>query len=72
MILCNEDCLPCCDFCIHVIYETEEIDGGIVTFGPIGCKLHLDEEHQDCAAGCAYCEDFHCFMANEENNMEGQ
>ena len=72
MVLCNEDCLPCCDFCTHVIHETEEIDGKVVTFGPIGCKLHLDKEHQDCAEGCAYCEDFHCFMAEEGKNMEEQ
>ena len=41
MILCNEDCIPCCDFCIHKINGNLEVDG---TDGPIGCKLHEDKK----------------------------
>lgn len=61
MILCNKDCIPCCDFCIHVIQHVEEINGKMVGLGPIGCKLHEDEEHQNIAKSCYYCEDYHCF-----------
>ena len=61
MILCNEDCIPCCDFCIHKINGNLEVDG---TDGPIGCKLHEDKEHQEIAEWCGYCDDFHCFRAN--------
>ena len=69
MILCIKHCIPCCDFCIHVIYETwkekplnssktKDIIGG-----PIGCKLHKDQEHQQIAINCSYCNDFQCFEA---------
>ena len=61
MILCDKDCIPCCDFCIHVIQHVEEIDSKMVGLGPIGCKLHEDEEHQNIAKSCYYCEDYHCF-----------
>lgn len=61
MTLCNKNCIPCCDFCAHVIYDTEEIDGKVITFGPMGCKLHADKEHQEIAEDNGYCEDFHCF-----------
>ena len=63
MILCDKDCIPCCDFCIHVIHKMGEINGKIVSLGSIGCKLHEDKEHQDYAVGCYYCDDFHCFNA---------
>ena len=66
MILCNDDCIPCCDFCIHVIQHMEEINGKMVGLGPIGCKLHNDEEHQDLAVWCSYCDDFHCFRAENQ------
>lgn len=59
MILCSDDCIPCCDFCIYAVHGTLEIDG---TTGPIGCDLHLNVEHQEIADGCGYCEDFHCFF----------
>ena len=61
MILCNEDYIPCCNFCIHKINGNLEVDG---TDGPIGCKLHEDKEHQEIAEWCGYCDDFHCFRAN--------
>lgn len=63
MTLCNKDCIPCCDFCVHVIHDTEEIDGKVVTFGPIDCNLHQDKMHQEIAESDGYCEDFHCFRA---------
>ena len=63
MILCNKDCIPCCDFCIYVIHEMLEVDGQMVKCEPIGCKLHTDEKHQNIAVNCCYCEDYHCFRA---------
>lgn len=54
MILCGNDCEPCCDFCTN---------GKRVTAGPEGCKLHKDKEHQDIAATCGYCDDFCCFRS---------
>jgi hypothetical protein len=66
MIKCNDDCIPCCDFCIHAIHEEFEHNGDTILGGPIGCSLHEDTEHQDIAEACGYCEDFHCFLANQE------
>lgn len=64
MVLCNNDCIPCCDFCIHAIYDSwVNQNGKTITGGPIGCKLHNDKEHQEIAEWCYYCEDFHCFRA---------
>lgn len=65
MVLCNENCIPCCDFCIHAIHKIGEVNGEIVKFAPIGCRLHTDEEHQDIADSCGYCEDFYCFMVED-------
>ena len=63
MVLCGKDCIPCCDFCIHVIHESGEVNGKMVSLGPIGCGLHTDNEHQNIAASCYYCDDFHCCNA---------
>ena len=27
MILCNKDCIPCCDFCLYSVHEKIIIDG---------------------------------------------
>lgn len=59
---CGDECIPCCDFCIHVMHGDLNIDG---TDGPIACMLHPDEHHQELAEWCAYCDDFHCFRAEE-------
>lgn len=61
MKLCNPDCLPCCDFCKHAEHEVWTDVFGKHIGGPIGCKLHDDEEHQELAKDCAYCDDFICF-----------
>ena len=61
MILCNHGCIPCCDFCIYAIHEYFTIDGKMHKGGPIGCSLHKDEEHQEIADSCGFCNDFHCF-----------
>lgn len=63
MILCNDCCEPCCDFCLHAIHEEFTIDGELVIGGPIACNIHNDEEHNDIAESCGYCDDFHCFKA---------
>lgn len=64
VILCNEDCVPCCDFCIYAIHEEWNDERGEHHIGgPIGCRLHTDQEHQDIAEGCGYCDDYHCFRA---------
>lgn len=65
MILCNDGCTPCCDFCIYAIREhfKDHMIGG-----PIGCALHKDKEHQEIAYSCGYCDDFHCFRARMVSN----
>lgn len=67
MKTCSDECAkyPCCDFCIHAIQGTMEVDGKTITTGPEGCKLHTDKKHQDIAIGCGYCDDFHCFNVKE-------
>lgn len=74
MIACSEECLrlACCDFCVFAMHEyffekdkngkLNRIDGG-----PIGCRIHLDNEHQEIAENFGYCQDFHCINATEEN-----
>ena len=66
MIKCNERCVPCCDFCIHAIHDVWIEDGHEIVGDPIGCKFHLDEEHQRIAKAWGECEDFHCFRAEEK------
>ena len=61
MILCNKDCMPCGDFCIYAIHEEFEENGKLIKGGPVGCKKHQDEEHQEIAESCGYCPDYHCF-----------
>ena len=63
MVKCSDDCIPCCDFCIHAVHEDFEDNGKIIRGGPIGCKKHPDKEHANIALGCGYCNDFHCFNA---------
>lgn len=65
MKLCSESCKPCCDFCIHCIYEKHLIDGKEVNGEPIGCSKHADVKHQMMAEACGHCEDFHCFNVKE-------
>ena len=69
MQTCSPECAkhPCCDFCSHAIQGAMEVDGQMVTAGPIGCKLHKDEEHQKIARSLGYCEDFQCFNLKEED-----
>ena len=67
MIKCCDDCIPCCDFCIHAIHETfiNKNNEEIVS-GPIKCNLHTDQKYQDIAESDGCCEDFHCFLTNNE------
>lgn len=66
MDLCCEECYPCCDFCGRARHGDLDRDG---TTGPIGCKKHPDEEHQEIAMNCGFCDDFKCFMI-KENTIE--
>ena len=36
MVLCNKDCVPCCDFCLYSIHEKNLIDGKVVNGAPVG------------------------------------
>lgn len=67
MKLCDKDCIPCCDFCIHASHFKYDCCGRIINGGPDGCTLHLDKEHQDIAIGCGYCDDFHCFNCGDKD-----
>jgi hypothetical protein len=70
MILCNKDCIPCCDFCIYAIHD-KFIENGIeITGGPIGCNKHNDKEHQEIAESCGSCPDFHCFNVTSQENVD--
>ena len=70
MVLCNKDCIPCCDFCIYAIHDEWEENGKKITGGPIGCNEHPDQEHQTIAEGCGSCPDFHCFRVGKDENNE--
>lgn len=74
MTLCDKDCIPCCDFCIHVIHEEwdDQETGSHIRGGPVGCKLHTDQEHQNIAEGCGYCNDYYCRNAWKEANKNGR
>lgn len=65
MILCNNECIPCCDFCIYAIHDKWEQNGKEILGGPIGCQKHQDIGHQQIAENCSYCEDFYCFLAEK-------
>lgn len=62
MKLCSNNCIPCCDFCKHVVHGSLDIYG---TTGPIGCTLHLDAEHQEISEWCGYYDDFYCACVEE-------
>lgn len=64
MILCENGCIPCCDYCIYSIRDTWVDEEGVLRDqGPMGCTKHLDAEHQEIADACGHCEDFHCSLA---------
>lgn len=65
MILCSHDCIPCCDFCVHVIHDEWDDEHGHHVGGPESCSLHADPEHQEIAEYDGCCEDFHCFLADK-------
>lgn len=69
MVLCSNNCDPCCDFCIYAEHEKIVYRGEECTGGPIGCNLHKDQEHQNIAFGCGFCDDFHCFLADMEETI---
>lgn len=37
MVLCNKDCIPCCDFCLYSMHEKIFIDGKVANSAPVGC-----------------------------------
>lgn len=60
MVLCNDECIPCCDYCTHVVHAITFYNGIKITAAPVSCSLHKDNEHKRIASGCGYCDDFHC------------
>lgn len=70
MKLCSNDCYPICDFCCHAIHEEWDDYDGHHIGGPVGCCLHLDQEHQEIAENCGYCNDFYCYLQVRED-MKG-
>lgn len=62
MELCCDECMPCCDYCWGARHGDLERDG---TTSPIGFKWHPDDEHQNIAQNCGYCDDFKCFRIKE-------
>ena len=68
MVLCHPtNCIPCCDFCIFSIRDIQEVFNGLtIDCGPMGCKLHPEQNYQEMAQCCEFCEDFHCFNVKEE------
>lgn len=57
---CSKECIPCCDYCKHVVHEVIEFENSKIVGGPIFCKLHLDEKHRKLARACSSCDDFWC------------
>lgn len=70
MILCDKDCIPCCDFCIYALHDKFTENGIEITGGPIGCNKHNDKEHQEIAESCGSCPDFHCFRVINQENVD--
>lgn len=67
MTKCSIGCHPCCDFCIHVWWESWVDQHGHIHVGsPAGCSIHIDKQHKDIAECNGYCNDFHCFNAYTE------
>lgn len=60
MVLCNEDCIPCCNYCAYVIYECDDYHGQEDLGVPVGCIKHI--RFEKCVKDC---NDFHCINANE-------
>lgn len=68
MILCCNECIPCCDFCKYVIHDFWLDDNcNVVKGGPIGCRAHEEELYQKVAEAAGYCSEFHCTMAKEDD-----
>ena len=63
---CSEECIPCCDYCKHVVHEVIEVENGKVVGGPIFCKLHLDTKHTQLARACGSCKDFWCMDSDKD------
>lgn len=66
MILCSNECIPCCDFCAYAIHDEIEYEGKKVLGGPIGCGLHPSAKYQHEAEMCGYCDDYKCYQADRE------
>ena len=66
MVLCDKNCKPCCDFCIHVYHEIYTFGDKQIKGRPKGCHLHRDLEHMEIVEASYYCDDFHCFNVTAE------
>ena len=58
MVLCNDNCNPCCDYCVYVIYEVPDYYGQNDIGNRIGCIKHIEHDNN---INC--CDDFHCIDA---------
>ena len=70
MKLCNELCIPCCDYCKNVVKSPVMHNGKQVASESSGCNIHPDEKHSRLARSAGYCEDFHCICVKESTDSE--
>lgn len=57
-VLCSDDCIPCCDFCIYCKHTDDKHRT------PIECNHPKDKKGDDVFFfGGGECENFHCFNA---------
>ena len=64
MVICSNECSPCCDFCIYARHIVKFINGKTIKIGVEGCDKYSDEHHQSMARGLGYCKDFYCEKKN--------
>ena len=66
MILCSNNCIPCCDFCVYAIHDEIEYENEKFLGETIGCKFHPEKEYQNEAIMCGYCDDYQCYEADRK------
>ena len=51
MVLCEKDCIPCCDFCIYAIHDRWEENGKEI----VGNIVPLQSEDSICEVVVKFC-----------------